>query len=83
MEEQSEMFFKELKKGVSLMYKEYQGSDTSFIDNVFDLKVEIMGVMLAIELVVVKGWLSIWLEMDSMLMVEAFKKPARRRWNCS
>jgi len=44
------------------MYKEYLGIDTSFIDNVFALKAEIMGVVLAIELVVVKGWLSIWLE---------------------
>jgi len=35
-----------------------------------------MGTMLAIELAVVKGWSSIWLETDTMLLVEAFKKPA-------
>ncbi|WVZ17530.1 hypothetical protein V8G54_010512 [Vigna mungo] len=34
-----------------------------------------MGTMLAIELAVVKGWSSIWLETDSVLLVEAFKKP--------
>jgi len=33
-----------------------------------------MEVMLAIELVVVKGQSSIWLEIDFILVVEAFKK---------
>jgi len=39
-----------------------------------NLKIEIMEVMLAIELVVVKGQSSIWLEIDFILVVEAFKK---------
>ncbi|GAU26383.1 hypothetical protein TSUD_221100 [Trifolium subterraneum] len=53
------------------------------------LVAELNGAMFAIELSVQKGWLNLWLETDSMLVVSAFKNPhvipwqIKTRWhNC-
>lgn len=57
--------------------------------NSFALHAELVGVMITIETVVVRGWTKHWIERDSMLVIKAFKTSnvihckLRNRWlNC-
>lgn len=59
------------------------------LGNSFALHAELVGVMITIETVVVRGWTKHWIERDSMLVIKAFKTSyvihckLRNRWlNC-
>ena len=43
------------------------------LGNSFALHAELVGVMITIETVVVRGWTKHWIERDSMLVIKAFK----------
>jgi len=51
-----------------------------FLGNNIALKADLLGAMLAIQLAVIRGRTSLWLESDSQLVVEAFQNPSMVPW---